>query len=80
MATLKEYFYNVKCDCCGKLADKEMWQNEEGVIRGEIMSEENWKTLGGKDYCSDCWHYDDDDNIVTSDGHVWDGDTYKLIK
>lgn len=80
MATLKEYFYNVKCDCCGKLADEEMWQNEEGVIRGEIMPEENWKTLGGKDYCPDCWHYDDDDNIVTADGHVWNTDTEELIK
>lgn len=79
MATLKEYFYNVKCDCCGKLADEEMWQNEEGVIRGEIMSEENWKTLGGKDYCPDCWHYNDDDNIVTADGHVWNADTEELI-
>ena len=80
MATLKEYFYNVKCDYCNKIADEETWQNEEGIIRGEIMPEENWKTLGGKDYCPDCWHYDDDDNIVTADGHVWNGDTYKLIK
>ena len=80
MATLKEYFYNVKCDCCNKLADEELWQNEEGIIRGEIMPEENWKTLGGKDFCPDCWHYNDDDNIATADGHFWDGDTYKLIK
>ena len=80
MATLKEYFYNVKCDCCNKLADEGLWQNDEGIIRGEIMPEENWKTLGGNDYCRDCWHCDDDDNIVTADGHVWDGDTYKLIK
>ena len=79
MATLKEYFYNVKCDCCSKLADEESYQNEEGIIRGEIMPEENWKTLGGKDYCPDCWYYDDDDNIVTADGYVWDGDTYELI-
>ena len=54
MATLKEYFYNVKCDCCNKLADEESWQNEEGIIRGEIMPEENWKNIGGKFYCPDC--------------------------
>ena len=42
--------------------------------------EEGWKNLGGKDYCPDCWSWDDDDNIVTKDGRKFDGDTYEEIK
>lgn len=67
-------FYNEKCDICGSLADEEMWQNEP--IRDNLEGDAHWMHLGGKDYCPDCWEWDDDDNIVTKDGKVWseDGD------
>ena len=77
--TLTGTFYNVKCDCCGRLADEEMWHNEECTIRGEVMGEEGWLTLGGKDYCRDCWEYDDDDNIITKDGRKFYEDTEEEI-
>lgn len=71
-------FYNEKCDICGSLADEEMWQNEP--IRSNLECGSHWQHLGDKDYCPDCWHYDDNDNIVTADGHIWDEDTQQLIK
>lgn len=75
---VKEYFYNVECDCCHAIADEELWHVEESYAK-EIAAESNWKELGGKHYCPKCWHYDDDDNIVTNDGKVWDYDTEELI-
>lgn len=77
--TITGTFYNVKCDCCGCMADEEMWHNEENTVRGEVMANESWKTLGGKDYCPNCWHYDDDnwlgEVIITKDGRKFDVDT-----
>lgn len=70
---IKEYFYNIQCDCCGSLADEDMWHNEE--CRSNIDPEGFFRHLGGKDYCPACYEYDDDDNIVTKDGKVWDEDT-----
>lgn len=32
------------------------------------------------DYCPDCWELDDDDNIVTKDGKVWDWDTGEFLR
>ena len=70
-------FYNERCDICGGLADEEMWQNEPN--RCHLEGDAHWLHLGGRDYCPDCWHWDDDDNIVTADGKVWteDGDLIK---
>ena len=45
----------------------------------EYMDENGFKELGGKHYCGDCWHYDDDDNIVTKDGRKFNGDTEEEI-
>ena len=79
MATIKEYFYNIECDHCKRLANDEMWNNEPH--RDEIIpNDEPWQHLGGKDYCPDCWHWDDDNHIVTADGKVWDEDTEELIR
>lgn len=79
MATVKEYFYNVKCDHCGAILDDEYWVNEPYEPR-LCDSYEGWRMLGKKDYCPNCWHYDDNDNIVTADGKVWDEDTEEEIK
>lgn len=79
MALLKEYFYNIECDHCHALANEEMWNNEP--VRDDIIPcDEHWQHLGGKDYCPKCWHWDDDDHIVTADGKVWDEDTEEEIK
>ena len=42
--------------------------------------ETGWIKLGGKDYCQDCWKYDEDDNIITSDGKRWNSETFEEIK
>ena len=71
-------FLNIKCDCCGELLDPDMWYEEDDPI-GQIYDEEGWKCLGGKDYCMDCWQWNDDDCIVTKDGKVFDEDG-RLLK
>lgn len=70
-------FYNEKCDVCGNLADEEMWQNEP--IRCHLEGGMHWQHLGGKDYCPDCWHWDDNDNIVTADGKIWTEDGELIV-
>lgn len=76
---VKEYFYNIQCDCCKALANEELWRvDEEGAK--EDADESGWYTLGGKHYCPNCVKIDDENNIITADGKVWDGDTYELIR
>lgn len=68
------------CDGCG-----ETFETGEGFVcyaddpNGELIWSEadtaNWKELGGKHFCPDCWKWDDDDNIVTKDGRKFDGET-----
>ena len=79
MSLLKEYFYNIKCDVCGYLCDDELWHTDSQGIK-EIADESGWIKLGGKDYCQGCWKYDEDDNIITSDGKRWNGETYEEVK
>ena len=66
MSLMKEYFFNIKCDVCGCLCDDELWNTDIRRIK-EIAVETGWIKLGGKDYCQDCWKYDENDNIMTSD-------------
>lgn len=76
---VKEYFHNIQCDCCNALANDELWHvDEEGAK--EDADESGWYTLGGNHYCPNCVKIDDDDNIITADGKVWNGDTYELIR
>ena len=78
MSLMKEYFFNIKCDVCGCLCDDELWNTDIRRIK-EIADESGQIKLGGKDYCQDCWEYDEDDNIITSDGKRWNGETYEEI-
>jgi len=71
---IKEYFYNVECDCCGNLANEEFWRTDEEGAK-EDAQEAEFLVLGDKCYCPECYHYDDDDNIVTKDGKKFNGDT-----
>ena len=75
---LKKEFYNIKCDCCGQILDDEnYWDEMEGI---ESMLETCcWKTMeDGKHYCPDCIHYDDNDMLVTKDGHMYDECGYEV--
>lgn len=73
---IKEYFYNAECDCCGNLANEELWRTDEGGAK-EDAQEADFLVLGDKFYCPECYHYDDDDNIVTKDGKKFNGDTHE---
>ena len=71
---VKEFFYNVECDCCKRLANEELWRvDEEGAK--EDAQENDFLVLGGKCYCPDCYQYDDDDNIITKDGKRFNGNS-----
>ncbi|MBP5461367.1 MAG: hypothetical protein J6Y20_04510 [Lachnospiraceae bacterium] len=79
MSVIKEYFYNVKCDCCGvSLANEEFWRVDEDSAKLDAQ-EADFINLGGKDYCPNCYTIDENDNYVTKDGKVFDGDTQEEI-
>lgn len=78
MSVIKEYFYNVKCDCCGHLANEEFWTTDKDSAKSDAQDAE-FINLGGKDYCPSCYKIDENDNYVTKDGKVFDGDTQEEI-
>lgn len=77
MSVIKEYFYNVKCDCCGQhLGNEALWRADEQGAKDDAYGEDGgFIHLGGKDYCPSCYEIDENDNYVTKDGKVFDGDT-----
>ena len=81
MSVIKEYFYNVQCDCCGvSLGNEEMWRTDEQGAKDDAYGDDGgFINLGGKDYCPSCYKIDENDNYVTKDGKVFDGDTQEEI-
>lgn len=75
MSIVKEHSYNIECDVCGNLYIKESCKASH-----TILGDGEWLKLGGKDYCPDCWDYDKDGNIVTSDDKRWNSETFEEIK
>lgn len=64
---LKMDYYTVKCDNCGKLYSDEhcgytAWADEYGAIQN--ASDADWLKEDDKDYCPDCYEYDDEDNLI----------------
>ena len=76
---IKKYFYNVECDCCHCLANEDCWQVDEATAKEDAL-DNDWREFEGKHYCPNCWKLDDDDNIVTKDGKVWDWDTEEFLR
>lgn len=74
----------IVCDNCG-----EHFVNGDGFTcytddpdGGNMLSEatsSGWLDIDGRQYCPDCWHYDDDDNIVCSDGRKYNGNTHEPV-
>jgi len=74
----------IVCDSCG-----EHFVNGDGFTcytddpdGGNIMSEatsSGWLDIDGRQYCEGCWQYDDDDNIVCSDGRKYNGKTHEPV-
>ena len=77
MSNIMKVFYNIQCDCCGCIFDEEAWRPEIDDCREDMGL---WLELDGSDICPDCYHIDDNDNIVTKDGSVYDYDTHKKIE
>lgn len=75
---IQETFHNVKCDNCGGLLDPDVYYESEELAE-QVFNELGFKHLGGKDYCYNCWGWDDDDNIITKDGRKFNGDTEEEI-
>ena len=75
---ISERFYNVECDCCGALANEELWRCDEAGAKEDAL-EADYLVLGEKCYCQNCYQYDDDDNIVTKDGRKFNADTREEI-
>lgn len=77
---IERKFMNIQCDHCGALLDEETWCDDAEALKG-ILDECGWiECEGGRHYCDECHHYDDDDNIVTEDGRKWDDFSHKEIK
>jgi len=58
--------YTIICDCCGKNSSDESgycgWNNIEHAW--DCAVEDNWAKNEDKHYCPDCYHYDDNNNLV----------------
>lgn len=77
---IERLFHNIQCDACGGRLDDETWWDDKEALTTQILDECGWIECEGRHYCPGCWAYDDDDNIVTTDGRKWDDDTHKEIK
>ena len=76
--------YKIVCDCCGDTFrndnDFTCYSDDPSgdIIRGEAQSA-NWIEVGNKHYCPDCYEINDNDEIVTKDGHKYDYDTHEEL-
>ena len=61
----KVEMYTVVCDNCGcdygNESEYACWSDEDYVR--EDSRENDWITEGNKDYCSNCYSYDENDNL-----------------
>lgn len=58
--------YTVICDNCGKDSNSgseySCWSEESHAK--DVAMDSDWINHERKDLCPDCWHYDDEDNII----------------
>ena len=58
--------YTVVCDGCGKDSNENAqyscWSDE--IYAKDVAMEANWISEGENHYCTDCYHYDDEDNLI----------------
>lgn len=70
---IEKTFYSLKCDGCGKELEDEAeeyaWMDDERAAE-DVAAGNDWMSIRGKHFCSDCHHYDDDDNLVLGDGTI----------
>lgn len=58
--------FTVVCDNCGKDVNKDAEYSawNEKTFAEDIAMEADWIKENDKHYCSDCFTYDDDDNLL----------------
>ena len=76
MSIISGRFYAVQCDCCGNVVC-DIWSPEKGSARLDFIDEGGLE-LDGNNYCHACYTIDDEDNIYTKDGKVYN-DKYELV-
>lgn len=77
--------YKIVCDCCGdSFHDGNDFvcfcEDADGSLICSEVESSDWMVVGDKHYCPDCYEINDNDEIVTKDGHKYDYDTHKEIK
>ena len=78
MSIVDGKFYNIQCDCCKEIIN-ENWYNNPDDANTEADQGSYILELGGRHYCPRCYRHDDEDNIITSDGRKFDGDTMEEL-
>lgn len=64
---LKEVkMFTMVCDCCGKDVNEgtEYSAWSEVCALNDLADESGWEEIQDKHYCTDCYEYDDDDEII----------------
>lgn len=64
---LKEVkMFTIICDGCGKDVNDDTdysgWDDESYV--DDIRQEADWEKVNDQHYCTDCYEYDDDDELI----------------
>ena len=58
--------YTIVCDSCGCDVNEDSgyscWSDEDA--NEDIREEAGWEKVDGKHYCTDCFEYDDNDELV----------------
>lgn len=58
--------YSVFCDSCGKCADEDSnysgWDCE--AYAQDVAHDADFRQVGDKHYCENCYYYDDEDNLI----------------
>ena len=66
MAVKEVTMYTIECDNCnsslGDRSDYCAWTDE--ITAYDEADRQEWHFGDGKDYCPDCYTYDDDDNLI----------------
>lgn len=58
--------YTLICDSCGKNLYDETEYSGFGEFNFVIQEalDQDWLIEDNKHYCDDCWHHDDEDNLI----------------
>ena len=69
----------LKCDGCGEhieLGDgTSFYEGDDGHLAEKEARESGWLVIGNRHYCPNCHHVNDDDNIETKDGRIYENET-----